>query len=631
MNNFKLLIRENIKEFLKENNNLSIPPNSELFYKIDEDLFWVRVLNSSFFDNIDCNGSYFGIGCQMSQAKGLCGGANGVETYQLLKKKKENENNCFIILGAVTLNLPGKFFIEFRQKGNQPPGSNSVESISKDKMVDYFLDLFINKFPQIDKFSDDTRLHIPSGRDLSSNGSPSTGHGWSAKSIWYIMKNYPIKFSNYMNKVPGVFVNQISMIEKTLGEDFLLMDKSIQEIYNENKYNFFNLIDRLLLIKKEEVVDFLKKLDYEELLKDPKILKSIESKLFSYIDFLSPQNIEYIIKNINIYDFVNSSVSNLGSLFRKLSEKGGLYKKVLYNFVDENFLEIISVLGGKGIGLGRLMNILNSPKYKKHEEAKINNNSGDYEYEETNRDTGVTVKKSISDDNLVFSNAERKKLLEKHKEQIKSFFSLPGQNAEIEFIRFLIPNLPEGNSKYVLEKAKDEFISYYDKKFNDDKQDFPGKFLYNILMNQLKFRLGEKEKRANYNWEEIYSFNFKENFPFKDNKLLFPSDLNYNDRFDKGTLQSITKYFYKKLKPQYGDYKLNPENGSFSFVPKPGKSQEIKEQFSNYLYLLASLSGFDKDSIKNWLTVLEKNKFPIISPTPSVVNWAKNKNFFEKQ
>jgi|688.fasta_scaffold112082_5 hypothetical protein len=631
MDSLRFLIRENIERILKENDNLSLPENSEMFYEISNDLIWVRVLNSNFFFNKECDGQNFGIGCQMSVAKELCGGKSGVETYQLLKKFKRDDSDCFKVLGAVTLNVPGKFFIEFRQRGNQPPGSNSVEGISKEEMVDYFLDLFTNKLTDIDKFSDATSLHIPSGSDLSSDGSPRTGHGWAAKSLWYIMKNYPTKFSKYMNQVPGVFVNQISMIEKTLGEDFLLMDKGVEDIFKENKYQFFNMIDRLLLIKKEDVLDFLKKLNFEELLKDPKILKSIENKLFVYIDFLSPQNIEYIIKKFDVREFIKSSVSNFGALCRKLSEKGGAYKKVLYSFVDDNFLKIIDALGGKGIGVGRLMVILNSPKYKKHENAKINTDTGDYEYEEiVNRDTGEKIKKSISDENLVFSNSERKKLLEKHKEKIKSFFNLPGQNSEIEFIRFLIPNLPEGSSKYVLEKAKDDFIAYYDKKFDDNKQDFPGKFLYNILMNQLKFRLGEKEKKLNYNWEEIYPFHFKKSFPFRDNKMIFPSEINYNDRFDKKTLQSIIKYFYKKLKPQFGDYKLNSETGGFSFVPKPGKSDEIKQVFSDYLYLLAVLSSFDQDSIKNWLTVLGNNKFPIVSPSPAVVSWAKNKNFFEK-
>ena len=38
------------------------------------------------------------------------------------------------------------------------------------------------------------------------------------------------------------------------------------------------------MIKKEDVIDFLKKLNFEELLKDPKILKSVENKLFLYIE-----------------------------------------------------------------------------------------------------------------------------------------------------------------------------------------------------------------------------------------------------------------------------------------------------------------------------------------------------------
>lgn len=626
MENLTDLIKETVLKYLKENDENSIPENSQLFYKVNDNLFWVRVLNGSFFDNRDCDGQSFGIGCQMSTAKDLCGGKSGVETYQLIKKFTKDETTCFKILGAVTLNVPGKFFIEFRQRGNQPPGSNSIDEFSKEQMVDLFLDLFVNKLSDFDKFSDSTSLHIPNGDNLGSNGAPTSGHGWSAKSLWYIMKNFPGKFSQYMNRVPGVFVNHIAMVEKTLGKDFLLMDKDVKDIFEENKHNFFNIVTTLIKIKKEETIDFLKTLNYSELLKDPKILKSVEDNLFLYIDFLSPEAIQYIINKLEIREFIKSSVSNFGYLCRKLSEKGGSYKKILFNFVNDNFLTILDALGGKGVGLGRLMSILNSPKYKKHEDAKLNFDTGDYEFTMTNPETNEITKKTISDENLVFNNSERKKFLEQNKDIIKSFFNSPGLNPEIEYLRFLIPNLPESKSKELLDKAKNEFIDYYDKKFDENRQKVPGKFLYNQLMNQLKFRLGEKPRKISYDWENILvTENYS--YPFKINNI-FPSDLNYNDRFDKKTLQSILKFFYKELKPGYGEYKLNPENGNFSFQPAPGKTTELKQIFSDYLYLLASISGFGAEDIKNWMEILKNNKFPVVSPTPKIVSWAKGKKYF---
>jgi len=626
MKDLRILVKETFLEYLKENEESLVPENSQMFYKVTDDLFWVRVLNGNFFNNEECDGNSFGIGCQMSIAKELCGGRGGVETYQLLKRIKQEDDYCFKVIGAVTLNVSGKYFIEFRQRGNQPPGSNSIDEFSKDQMVDLFLDLFVNKLSDFDKFSDSTSLHIPTGQNLSSDGAPNSGHGWSAKSLWYLMKNFPGKFSQYMSKVPGVFVNHIAMIEKTLGEDFLLMDKDVKEIFDENKQNFFNIVNTLIKIKKEETVDFLKTLDYSELLKDPKILKSIEDNLFLYIDFLSPEAIQYIINKLNIREFIKSSVSNFGFLCRKLSEKGGAYKKILFNFVNDNFVSILDALGGKGIGLGRLMSILNSPKYKKHEDSKLNVDSGDYEFVVTNPETNETTKKTISDENLVFNNSERKKFLEQNKESIKSFFNMAGLNPEIEFLRFLIPNLPESKSKELLDKAKNEFIDYYDKKFDENRQKVPGKFLYNQLMNQLKFRLGEKPKKTSYDWEEVF-ITESYSYPFKINNV-FPSDLNYNDRFDKKTLQSILKFFYKELKPTYGEYKLNPENGSFSFQPAPGKTTELKQIFSDYLYVLASISGFGTEDIKNWMEILKNNKFPIVSPTPKIVSWSKGKNYF---
>ena len=624
-------IRGMVEQYLNENQVADIPKDTELFYKLKDNLIWVRVLSGNFFHQKDADNQNFGIGCQSGMANDYCAGQHGgLETYQLLRRVKDDDSYNFKTIGAITLNPQKDYVAEMRQRGNQPPGSNNVDEFSKEQLVDFFLDFLKEKFPNVDKFSDGPSLHVPSGNNLNKEGMPTSGHGWGAKSLWYIIKNFPGKFSKYMNAVPGIFVNQIDMIQKTLGEEFLLLDKDVKEIFNNNKYDFFNKIDMLLKTKKEETLELMKELNFEELLKDPKIFESIEKKLFLYIDFLSPQSIELLLKKLNIREFIKSSISNFGFLCKKLSEKGGAYKKILFNFINDNFAEMIESFGGKGVGLGKLMTVLNLPKYKKHEGAKYNFDTGDYEVITVNPETDEKIKKTISDDNLVFSSAERKKFLEQHKDEIKSFYNSSNQNPDIEYLRFLIPNLPEGSSKHELEKIKDEFIDYYDKKFDKNLQKFPGKFLYNQLINQLKYRLGEKPKKYRYDWGSTWITYFKEPYPFKDSNAI-PSELNYNEKFDKNSLQGLLKYFYKNLKPEFGTYSFNQENNKFGFVPASAKSEQIKQIMSNYFYLIGALSGFGEEGVKNWMAVLKKNGFPIETPSKKVVSWAKDKKYFEEK
>jgi hypothetical protein len=73
-------LREKIKKIIKEelSQEESLPIGVELFDKVDSNLMWVRVLKGQFFNNKDCEGNYYGIGCQTSAGMGIatnfCGG-----------------------------------------------------------------------------------------------------------------------------------------------------------------------------------------------------------------------------------------------------------------------------------------------------------------------------------------------------------------------------------------------------------------------------------------------------------------------------------------------------------------------------------------------------------------------------
>lgn len=623
-------IREKIIKIIKEElSNEDILPNGvELFDKVDNSLMWVRVINNSFFGEKECDGQKYAIGCQEpgNIANHYYGGKSGMETYQLLLKYKKDGNNCFKTMGAITINKKNNFVVEMRQRNNQPPGSHSIESVSKEKMMDLFLDFLSKNFPEINKFSTGSVLSIPTGRQLGGDGVPISGHGWAAKSLWYIMKNYPTKFLDYVKRVPEVFNSHQEMIEKTLGEDFLYLDVNLEEEVKNNPEEFFNKINIYYKLKKDEIENILKNLNFTELLKNSKILQEIEKNINFYLDFLKPEEVLFLIKKLNIQQLIlEEQGKKFSDLCKRLSEKGGAYKKMLLEIIDNNFKQIIEALGGKGIGLGRLMKILNSPKFKKHESATFNDDLGDYEYVFNDRE-GNRIKKVVSDDNLVLNDKERKNLLEKNKEYIKTFYDKPELNKDIEYLRFLIPNLPENSSKFELEKNKEQFIDYYDKKFLEGKSKFPGTFLYSSLYNQLKSRLGEKPRKNSFDFKSIWELNALK-YPFSENITVF--DMSVQDKNNVKFIKSLIHYFYKKIKNDYG--KLEIQDGKIKLIPYEGKKEEIKQAMSDYFFLTSALNGFDTKDSQDWMSELIKKGIPLKAPTPKLVTWSKERNLYKKE
>ena len=161
-------IRGMVEQYLNENQGADIPKDTELFYKLKDNLIWVRVLSGNFFHQKDADNQNFGIGCQSGMANDYCAGQHGgLETYQLLRRVKDDDSYNFKTIGAITLNPQKDYVAEMRQRGNQPPGSNNVDEFSKEQLVDFFLDFLKEKFPNVDKFSDGPSLHVPSGNNLN--------------------------------------------------------------------------------------------------------------------------------------------------------------------------------------------------------------------------------------------------------------------------------------------------------------------------------------------------------------------------------------------------------------------------------------------------------------------------------
>ena len=600
---------------------------------------------------LDCDQTKFGVNCQTWIHNDSINGKGGLQSYSLLKKS----NRGWKSLIALTVNPGSKFIGEFKQQGNQAIGQQSVYGVSADKCTDLFLSFMEKHFPNIGKYSSSiTSLSIPSEASLNSNGLPSH-NGGAFNGLCFIMKLHTERFREYTYNVPDVAIYMADVIEQVLGADFFTPQKNVSEIFEESPLDFFERLPQLLSSKKEELLEFIKTINIFDYFKDQQIRPYILKSLMFLIHYIDPKHFEEILKAIKTKDLFAHGTDTFRELIQVMSNKSGESKKMLFNFIDARFLNIVDALGGKGVGLGKLIAMLTRPKLDVHKDAKLNPDTGNFEVEREERrgDEMVKTKKIISDENLIFSSKERKNLLDKHKDEIKGFFNAPGKNPDIEYLRFLIQHLPEGQSKGQLNAIKDEFVDYYNKKFDDGTSDFPGKMLYDALMNQLKFRLGEKGKRKTFAFAEpegtdwtdrrtpftgIWKVKFGEDYPFVKN-IRIP-DMSVQDMVDGKYVISILKYFYKNLKPELGKLEISPE-GRPKFVNSDRR--KAPQALSNFLYIVAALNGIGKNEISNWMSKINVNfikmgeaehdpgKYKIPSPSPGAVGWANKESLYANQ
>ena len=644
-------LKEDLEEQEEENQIPGLKDGYiEIKQKVSSDFVWVRVKNSKFFFLKDGQGSTFGIECQctIDSATSAVNGNNGFESFSLLQRFERGGKELWRTLIATTISVAKKYIGEFKQKGNQFVGRQSVYGISGSKCADLYLSFLEHNFSNIGKFSSSlSSLNIPD--------SANEDFGYASSGLVNLMKYNTERFKIYTERVPEVMVYMEDLILSVLGEDFFISQKNISEIYKENPEHFFQGIPKFLEFKKDELLEFLKTINIFDSLRDKNIRPYVIKSLPYLIDFFDSNGFLELLNSISVKELFSNGSNLFLELTRLMSAKGSDTKKTLFNFIDSKFLEIIHELGGKGIGLGKLINMLKRPKLDVHKEAKLNRETGNFEIERDER--GEKVKKIINDENLILSSKEIKNLLDKHKDEIQDFFNAPDKNSYIEYLRFLIQHLPEGQSKGQLNAIKQDFVDYYNKKFDNGISEYPGKMLYYGLMNQLRFKLGEKTRRKAFDFEggaenkERYSRFNRDNFsapsgiwrnkslsqyPFKTN-IRIP-DASIQDLTDSKYIMYLLKYFYKNLKTELGKLEYS-EEGKPKFINTD--APEVKQALSDFLYITAALSGISKEEISNWMNKINANfvkmgeaernpnKYKIPSPSPKMVDWANSESLYE--
>ena len=622
--------------------------------KVSSDLVWVRVMDYRFFSMKDCDGNTLGIVCQNGHSE-YTAGKNGYESFTLLQKYEREGRECWRNLISITMNTTKKYVGEFKQQGNQFVGRQTVYGVSGEKSADLFFSFMEENFPMIGKYSTDIQsLNIPK--------SANEGMGYATSGLYNLMKYHTERFREYTYNVPDVLIYMHDLIRNTLGEEFFVEQKSVSEVFEESPKEFFEEIPELLKHKRQELLDFMGTIDIFTYFQDPKIRPSILKNLMFLINYIKPENFGELLNHLNIHELFLNGTESFKELARNMSAKGGDSKKMLFQFIDTKFLDIIKALGGGGVGLGKLINMLKRPKLDVHKDAKLNPDTGNFEVEREERkgkdEPLIKVKKIVSDDSLILSSKEIKNLLDKHKEEIKKFFDAPGKNPDIEYMRFFVQHLPEGQYKGQLYAMKDQFIDYYNKKFDAGTSEYPGKMLYDALLNQLKFRLGEKTKRKSFSfkgddedddydwrrnpqgktpWSGEWHSKFGQDYPFvKEIKI---PDMTIQDMSDSKFLVYLLKYFYKNLKPKIGKLEITPE-GKPRFINS--QKEEVTQALSNFLYITAALNGCSKEAIETWMNKInsnfikmgqaerDPNKYKMPQPSPGAIKWAQGESLYLK-
>ena len=583
---------------------------------------------------LDPDGKQYGVECQTWLHNESINGNGGLESFALLKKFQKGWKN----LMSITLNPTGRYVGEFKQYGNQAIGNQSVYGESGERCADLFFSFMEHNFSNIGKYSNQIKnVSIPKTLDLGRNGLP-THNGGAANGLGYLMKQHTHRFLQYTHNVPDVMMYMEDIITQVLGEDFFASQKSVSEIFESSPEEFFIELPTLYKIKKEELLEFLQGINVFDYFKNKDIRPYIIKSLPFLINFIDPSNFTELLAKTGVRELFAGGTGVFIELAKMMTSKSGETKKLFFNFIDSKFSDIVNTLGGSGVGLGKLINLLKRPKLDVHKDAKVNVDTGNFEIErEDNR--GNKTKKTIADENLIFSSKEIKMLLDKHKDEIKSYFSNHGQNPDIEYMRFLIQHLPEGQSKGQLNAMKEEFVDYYNAKFDKGTSDFPGKMLYDGLMNQLRFKLGEKPKRKSFDLFGIWKFKSNVDYPFTNDSLRI-QDMAIQDMSDSKYLVYLLKYFYKNLKEKYGKLEYSPE-GRPRFINT--KKHEVTQSLSDFLYLTAALNGIGKNEIQSWMNKInsnfikmgeaerDPNKYKIPAPSPGIVDWADNESLYAEK
>jgi hypothetical protein len=531
---------------------------------------WVKVLKDK-WNKEQCElGRTKGVQCQATH--NFIGG--GYDQYTLVGPPKGDPNGPISTILSMNVWPATKAITELKQESNQQPGAQATSGGWKDadKQVIDFIAFNpvgrenILRFHNYQANEQEPDLHPDSAR---------MPYGGGAGAIWYIMDKNPELFNQLVVARPEIRdVNRnIILSHHKFGKKwFELFGVDIVEYAKENPERFIQNIENYEFAGPKKIEEALNGINIDAIAKkNPKL---ILSKIEKLLNNLSVETFRKLISTIGISKYMSENPERFQELMKMMAtSKNQQYKDVLRDMIDSNIDDIVGMFGGGIKGLYGFLDFLSMPRM--HKFSKKGQDGQIYAFR-TVRDeqTGEPkiVEFAMKDDLSVMPQKDRRKIIDKNKEWVKSNFTGTDEEKEIKYLRVLFKEINPQDVERTVKGEKEKFVNYYDK--NPSKvTGFPGILEFYSVINRGKpgyafafATLGGKEKT-------YYKMDLEE---FK----------------NKETLKNLLMYYYKKSdKTALDEKKYEAAEDLLKTMEFSGESPENITDFARREFSPKNVSG----------------------------------------
>jgi hypothetical protein len=445
---------------------------------------WVEVIDGKWLsEGAELNEhNKWGVMCQVGS--GFAGSEN--QNLQLIGPPAGNPNGKWSTQVGMSGYRSDKNLREIKQEGNHQPGSQKTSSgysDGDDRIIDFLC------------FSPYAKSNISKLTTYDGNMPRVGSESGAARFLTDVIRNKPDLLNKLADHREDLIEAHRNLIVEIRGQEwFDERNIDIKTLAETNPEKFLDNFEKLVDKFRNDAIEELAKIDILAMYsKNPSlILKNISS----FIGRIPDIEFEKIFKIINLDQFIRSYQDSFKNVLRFLSDERSnkIYQNLFNYILDNKTPEMLAVFGPSNVGVANFVKFAESPRERKHQNAKYNPSKKEYIGvrqelvfgengqplldQEGNR---ITRPKPfvIKDDKKVLLQKERKKFIEKNKELIKNFVKGDEFNKELQFLKFYVPqlndqevnkilNTPTGSEKNTL---KDEIVEFYNKKYEEFEQD----------------------------------------------------------------------------------------------------------------------------------------------------------------
>lgn len=447
---------------------------------------WVEVIDGSWLSEPGELNEYnkWGVMCQVGS--GFAGSEN--QNIQLIGPPNGHPNGLWSTQAGMSGYRSQNSLREIKQEGNHQPGSQRTSAGYSDadqRIIDFlcFSDYAKKNIKKITTYDG----NLPMGERNSSG---------AARFLIEIINGKPDLLNKLADHREDLIEVHKDLIVSIKGQQWLDERKiDINTLAETDPEKFLDRFEDLIKrFGEPPVVQELTKIDIDKIYqKNPNlILKNISS----FIGRIPDVEFEKIFNKINIDNFMKTYKDSFKDLLRFLSDQRSnkVYQGILIYILENKTKETLEVFGPSALGVSNFLKFAESPRERKHQNAKfdplrkvyksvryelITNEQGEVLRDEEGNRLTKPVPFVIKDDKKVLIQKERKKFLEKNKELIKNFSKGTEFDKELMFMKFYAPQLNDQEINKIFNSPsadnqktfKDKIIDYYTDKYKEFESD----------------------------------------------------------------------------------------------------------------------------------------------------------------